>query len=106
MFKKSIVAFLFCLTSTIANAQNEGSAYSSQKPVLCDNTKKVLKTLMEKYGEVPVWTAKDASDDSRYLLLVNSKTTSWTLIQFTPEHACIIGLGEQSNLASQDKSTI
>jgi len=106
MFKKSIVAFLFCLTSTIANAQNEGSAYSSQKPVLCDNTKKVLSALMEKWGEIPVWTAKDGQDDSRYLLLVNSKTRTWTLLQFTPETACILGLGEESNFAGRDKSSI
>jgi hypothetical protein len=105
MFKKSIVAFLFCLTSTIANAQNE-SAYSSQKPVLCDNAKKVLSALMEKWGEIPVWTAKDGQDDSRYLLLVNSKTRTWTLLQFTPETACILGLGEESNFAGRDKSSI
>ncbi len=96
MFKKNIVAFLFCLISTIANAQNE-SPYSSQKPVLCDKANKVLSALMEKWGEIPVWTAKDGQDNTRYLLLVNSKTRTWTLLQFTPETACILGLGEESN---------
>lgn len=61
---------------------------------------------MEKWGEIPVWTAKDGQDDSRYLLLVNSKTRTWTLLQFTPETACILGLGEESNFAGRDKSSI
>ncbi len=105
MLKNITVAFLFCLTSTIANAQND-SSYSSQKPVLCDNSRKVISALMEKWGEIPVWTAKDGQDDSRYLLLVNPKTRSWTMLQYTPENACILGLGEASTFANTDKSSI
>lgn len=105
MFSKTAVAFLFCLTSTIANAQKE-TYFSAHKEVFCDNAKKVVSALMEKWGELPVWTAKDGQDDTKYLLLVNPKTQSWTLLQFTPEVACILGLGENSNLVGHNKSSI
>lgn len=105
MLKKVGVAFLFCLISTIANAQND-TTFSSQKVVLCDNAKKVVSALMEKWGELPVWTAKDGQDETRYLLLVNPNTQSWTLLQFNSEVACILGLGEASNLIGRDKSSI
>lgn len=87
-----IVAFLFCLNSSIANAQ----AFRSDKPVLCDETEKVLKSLSENYNEAPVWTAKDARNDSVYTLFVNSKTNTWTLLQMTPTVSCVLGVGENS----------
>lgn len=89
---KIVVAFLFCLISSIVNAQ----AFESQKPVLCDNTQKLISALGEHWKEVPIWTAKDASNDSRYSLFVNQKTGSWTLLQLTPTIACIIGVGDGS----------
>jgi len=105
MFKHVVVAFLFCLTSTIANAQSE-SYFSSQKQVLCDDTKKVISSLTQTWGEQPVWTAKDGQNDSRYLLLVNPRTRTWTFLQYTPEVACILGLGEASTFANSNKSSI
>ena len=92
------VAFLLCLTSSIANAQ----AFTSRKPVVCDETKKVIKILTESFNEKPIWTAKDAQDDTRYSLFVNQKTGAWTLLQMTPEVSCILGVGEESKLILGD----
>ena len=105
MYKKITVAFLFCLTSTIANAQTE-KYYESSKPVICDDAKIMVSSLMKNWGEIPVWTAKDAKDQSRYLLLVNSKKGSWTLLQYTPEIACILGVGSDSDLSEAQKNGI
>lgn len=88
----AIMAFLFCLTSSIANAQ----AFQSSKPVICDKTEKVIRALAENFNEKPVWTAKDASDGTRYSLFVNEKTGSWTILQMNPTTACILGVGEES----------
>lgn len=91
---KVVVAFLFCLTSSIANAQ----AFEAHKPLLCDETKKIIESLNTNWKEIPIWTAKDGRDESRYGLFVNDKTKTWTLIQLTPQYACILGVGEESKL--------
>jgi hypothetical protein len=86
------LAFLFCLTSSIANAQ----AFEAKKPVLCDDVRRILKGLTENYNEKPVWTARNPEDDTRFALFVNNKDGSWTLLQMTSEIACIIGVGQES----------
>lgn len=92
-----IVAFLLSLSSSLVNAQ----PFESRKPVLCDNAQTLIKSLTENYNEKPVWTARNPVDDTRFALFVNSKTGLWTLLQMTPEVACIIGVGEDSTLLGE-----
>lgn len=92
------VAFLFCLTSSIANAQ----AFQINKPIICDETKKVIEALNESWNEKPIWVAQDGVDKSRYALFINQKTGTWTMLQFTPEIACILGVGDKSKLILGD----
>ena len=87
-----VMAFLFCLSSTIANAQ----PFETRKPVLCDDVKTLIRGLTENYNEKPVWTARNPVDDTRFALFVNNKDGSWTLLQMTTEIACIIGVGQES----------
>lgn len=87
-----IMAFLFCLTSSIAYAQ----PFESRKPVLCDNAQILIKSLNDNYNEKPVWTARNPVDETRFALFVNSKEGTWTLLQMTTEIACIIGVGKES----------
>lgn len=86
------LAFLFCLTSSIAYAE----PFEARKPVLCDNVQTLIKGLTENYNEKPVWTAKNPQDDTRYALFVNDREGTWTLLQMTTEVACIIGVGQES----------
>jgi len=88
------MAFLFCLVSTVANAQ----PFQTNKPVICDDSKTVIKFLSERYGERLIWMANDAQDLSKFGLFVNEKTKTWTMLQFTPEIACVVGLGKDSTL--------
>lgn len=88
------VAFLFCLTSTLANAQT----FQTNKPVICDDSKTIISHLGERYGERLIWLANDTQDLSKFGLFVNEKTKTWTLLQFTSEVACIVGLGKDSKL--------
>jgi len=92
------LAFLLCLTGSIANAQ----AFQIQKPVICDDVKKVIETISKSFEETPMWLAKDQNDSTRYSLFVNKKTGSWTLIQFTSTVACILGVGEDSKFMFGD----
>ena len=92
-----IVAFLLSLTSSIANAQ-----FESSKPIVCDNTEKIIRSLIEVYDEKVVWSAVNPQDSTRFSLFVNSKTGAWTLLQMTPRVACILGVGEESTMVNDD----
>jgi len=91
--RQSVLAFLFCLTGSIANAQ---PAVQLDKPVACSTLKAVVEQLSGMYGEEPHWTGLGQS--SKYIMLVNPKTQAWTLVEYTDTIACIIGTGERSTL--------
>jgi hypothetical protein len=64
-----------------------------EKPVICDTPKTVIETLTgEGYQEQPFWIGND--ETSRYILLANEKTKSWTIVQFNKNIACILGTGD------------
>jgi hypothetical protein len=64
-----------------------------EKPVICDTLKTVIETLTGTgYREQPFWAGND--ETSRYILLVNEKTKSWTIVQFNNKIACVLGTGE------------
>jgi hypothetical protein len=64
-----------------------------EKPVICDNLKTVIETLTGTgYREQPFWSGND--ETSRYILLVNERTKSWTILQFNKNIACVLGTGD------------
>jgi len=89
---RSVMAFLFCLASSIANAQ----PFQIEKQLLCDKTEQVFSALKEKFQEEPVWLGDDLGNDSKYALFVSITKGTWTLLQFTPEVSCILGVGDKS----------
>jgi len=92
MKKLLLVAPLFCLISSIAGAQVE-----KQKPVLCYPIGQLIKEIKE-IREEPQWTGRSLQGESQYLLIVNEKDKSWTLIQFDGVNGCVIGAGTKSRL--------
>jgi hypothetical protein len=69
-----------------------------EKPIVCDTLENVTKRLNESYGEVPI--AVLDSDKTKIAVLVNFKSTSWTVIEFNKELSCILGVGTGFNLKS------
>ncbi len=93
--KKLLVAVaMSCLVNSLALA----TAFESRKPVLCDEISTLINSLTENYNELPVWTARNPNDNTRYTLFVNDKNGHWTLVQMNSEFACIIGVGEESKI--------
>lgn len=89
---KSSIAFLLALTSLVANAQ----IYKSEKTVVCSSLKNVIEYVSGQFDEVPFWNGVD--DNSKYILMVNQLTKSWTMIQYQDNDACVIGTGNRANL--------
>lgn len=92
--KNTAVAFLFCLNSTIAYAIQP---FTVNKPVFCTDVKSMIEFLSgEDHREVPTWIGKD--DSSKYLLMANEKTKTWTIVQFNDQVACVLGTGTDGSI--------
>jgi hypothetical protein len=95
------MVFLFCLSSTIANAEDL-TAFNVNKKVVCADAKSVFKNITEsKWKELPVWVGR--TEDSSVSIIANEETGSWTLIQFNEEYACVIDAGTDSSFLNREK---
>lgn len=99
---KKLLAIL-AIIPLLTSAQSSSGPITLEKTVVCDKTQNVLDVIINgRYQETPMWGGVD--DNSRYSLLVNRETGSWTLIQFTKETACILGTGEGSRSMAPGKT--
>ena len=89
-----ILAVLFTATLDAA-----AETRTLNKPVVCDSTAKVFRTMLEEFGETPQWRGATPEQGTSTVLTVNSKTGAWTLIEYTSVMACVIGVGENSSSA-------
>ena len=89
-----ILAVLFTVTLD-AHAETR----RLNKSVICDNTEKVFRTMLEEFGETPQWRGSTPEQGTSTVLTVNAKTGAWTLIEYTSQMACVIGVGERSSSA-------
>ena len=69
------------------------------KPVTCDATATVLRTIVEDFKETPQWRGSNPEQGTTTVLTVNPRTGAWTLIEFNAVTACVIGVGENSSSA-------
>ena len=92
MRKLISMAFLFCLASSIANAE----PIERRKVVMCDAVETIFKTLFEEFHEEPVWFAKDSPTPTQYIITANAKEDTWTLVQYDNTQACVLGVGTGS----------
>jgi hypothetical protein len=90
--KKAITAaFLFCLASSIANAQE---VIELNKPMKCGDAEFVIRHFAQEYGELPLWVGKEKQSSSYITLLVNKDKKTWTMVQYDSKLACVLGAGE------------
>lgn len=87
------MVFLFCLTSTIANAAEE--PFELKKVVACTDTATLLSSISKsKWKELPMWVGR--SSETTVSLFINNETKSWTIVQFNNEIGCILEVGTDS----------
>jgi len=89
-----LVALIFCLTSTIINAQD---IIKLKKPVECLNLKIILDVILNSFEEKLKWVGKDEPSQTNIALFVNNNNGTWTIIQYDKEIACILGIGQGGN---------
>ena len=89
------------------------TTYWATKPVQCSNMETLI-NMTKSYGEVPTIIMdgqtgfpNGVTTPSKFVIALNPKTETWTLIEFvSDEQACVLGSG-QGNIAlgkPQDKT--
>jgi hypothetical protein len=90
---KTAMAFLFCLTSSIVNAQE---IIDLTKPMKCSDAQSVMNYFTDTHKETPVWVGKTVHN-THITLLANKETRSWTMIEYDSRIACVLGAGEDKS---------
>ena len=94
MYKHLITLALVAVAFTVT-----AQPRTVNKPVVCEATEKVFRTIVEEYKETPQWQGHNPQQGTSTVLTVNTQTGSWTLIEYTAQTACVIGVGENSSSA-------
>lgn len=78
------------LVPTLAWSAN----FRYDKTIVCGDRQEIIADLRsDKYTETPLWVGLDANDDSEYLMLVNHRTGTWSILQMNATTACVLGVG-------------
>ena len=91
--RKIAMAFLFCLTSSIANAQQ---IVDLVKQLKCSDAQSVMSYFSVNFQEAPLWVGK-TNTGTHITLLVNKETRTWTMIEYDASMACVLGAGDISS---------
>jgi hypothetical protein len=95
--RNTTMAFLFCLISSIAHAQE---IVDLNKAMKCSEPQKVMNYFVDTHKETPVWVGKTVHN-SHITLLMNRETRSWTMIEYDDRLACVLGAGEDKSGSSK-----
>ena len=96
--RSTTMAFLFCLISSIAHAQE---IVDLQKSLKCSDAQVVMNYFVDTHKETPVWVGKSVHN-THITLLVNKETRSWTVIEYDTRIACVLGAGEDKTGSSPE----
>jgi len=97
--KKLLLIPIAILTLALVSISSSSEVF--KKDIVCDSKEYIFKTLTgEDYEELPVWTGND--EKSMYAMFANSKTGTWSLVQFNKDTACILGTGEKHRFVGKN----
>lgn len=89
--QKLAVVMILILTSLVSNAREP---VNSKKPVVCADPKTVFEGLTADSEEQPFWSG--SSNNTKFILFVNTRTKTWSLVEYNDKTACVLGVGERS----------
>ena len=85
---KYIIAAV-CLICSVAHAQL--SEY--ERRFTCGKTQFVLSALTTTAQEKPIWVGTDTETKTQTVVLLNTKTLTWTVVQYDQNMACVLHSG-------------
>jgi hypothetical protein len=89
--RRSALAFLFCLISSIANAQT----VTLQKPVICMPTQQLVDELKQKYNETAILIGEhDMIENVVTAVYANLEASTYTVIEVNKTIGCVLSVGK------------
>ena len=79
-----------CLISSVAHAQL--SEY--ERKFTCGETRFVITALTKTAQEKPIWVGTDPETGTQTMILQNTRTLTWTVVQYDRKIACVLQSGE------------
>ena len=87
----SALAFLFCLISSIANAQT----VTLQKPVICMSVQQLVDELKQKHNETAVLIGEhDMIENVVTAVYANLEAGTYTVIEMNKNIGCVLSVGK------------
>jgi hypothetical protein len=84
-----LMAFLFCLTSSIANAQ-----VTVQKPIICVPAQQLVGELQTQYHEKPILIGEHGTlENVATVVFANLEAGTYTVVEIDKNIGCIISVG-------------
>ena len=99
--RKLTVAFLLALTSLVADAQEDRVVIEAYKTVACSSVKNMIEFVSGEYQEIPQWSGVGTA--TKFILMVNKKSGTWTMIEYNDDLACMIAHGARSTVINFGK---
>ncbi len=81
---------LLFLMSSVAHAQLQ----EYERRLNCGETQFVMSALIKTAQEKPIWSGADPQTGTQTSILVNTKTLTWTVVQYDHKMACVLQSGE------------
>jgi hypothetical protein len=92
-----ILAFL-CLTTSISYAQ----LAEYERKLTCGKTKFVLDALTKIARERVIWVGDSNYSDTKTVVMINTETLTWTMVQYDKDMACVLNNGEGFKIRDKD----
>ena len=92
-----ILAFL-CLTTSISYAQ----LAEYERKLTCGKTKFVLEALTKVAKEKIIWAGDSKYTETQTVVMINTETLTWTVVQYDKNMACVLNNGEGFKIRDKD----
>ena len=91
---------LLCLLALAPFAQAQQWT-QLQNTVSCGPFRDIVRVLTQaRYNEMPLWVGQSGRDATSFTLFLNADSGGWTLLQYYGDTACILGMGDASNITN------
>jgi hypothetical protein len=80
---------LFCLAASVAHAQ----LHEYERKFTCGETRFVISALTKTAQEKPIWVGTDPETKTQTMILQNTRTLTWTVVQYDQTTACVLHSG-------------
>lgn len=92
-----ILAFL-CLTTSISYAQ----LAEYERKLSCGKTKFLLEALSKIAKEKIIWSGDSKYSETQTVVMINTETLTWTVVQYDKNMACVLNNGEGFKIKDKD----